>query len=72
MLNQLPISVVRRWTDIAKACYLRGCVCQDCYYKEFFKDNRQGCRMKVTVVELVRVLGVPNELQDIKQIVINE
>ena len=52
-------SSVRRWTDIAIDCYSRGCVCQGCFYKNFFKDSPQKCQMKSTVLELVRIIGVP-------------
>ena len=51
---------VRRWTQTAIDCYKRGCVCQGCFYKDFFKDSVQRCQMKSSVIELVRVLGKPN------------
>lgn len=50
---------VRRWTKAAIACYKRGCICSGCYYKSFFKGSPQNCKMKLAVLELVRVLGRP-------------
>lgn len=49
----------RRWTKDSIACYLRGCVCEGCPYNSFFTDKRQKCRMKMAVIESVRVLGKP-------------
>lgn len=51
---------VRRWTSTAVDCYKRGCVCQGCFYSEFFSGSSQKCQMKATVLELVRVLGTPD------------
>lgn len=53
---------VRRWTSTAIECYKRGCVCNGCFYHEFFKGSNQRCQMKSTVLELVRVLGTPNNV----------
>ena len=48
---------VRRWTNTALECYVRGCVCEGCFYTDF---------LKASVLELVRVLGKPNvEIQQI-------
>lgn len=57
------VASVRRWTKAAIDCYQRGCVCENCYYSEFFKDSPQRCQMKATVLELVRVLGVPQSVE---------
>lgn len=56
---------VRRWTIDAINCYKRGCMCKGCFYDDFFKsdDSRQKCQMKAAVLELVRVVGVPEGLQ---------
>ena len=60
-----PIAV-RRWTNTALECYKRGCVCEGCFYTDFFNGTSQRCQMKASVLELVRVLGKPNvELQQI-------
>lgn len=55
---------VRRWTPTAIECYKRGCMCGGCFYRDFFNKSNQRCHMKATVLELVRVIGVPDvELQ---------
>lgn len=57
---------VRRWTNTALECYKRGCVCEGCFYTDFFNGTSQKCQMKASVLELVRVLGKPNvELQQV-------
>ena len=57
---------VRRWTNTALECYKRGCVCEGCWYTDFFNSSSQKCQMKASVLELVRVLGKPNvELQQV-------
>lgn len=58
------VASVRRWTKAAIDCYERGCVCTDCYYKDFFNGSPQRCQMKATVLELVRVLGKPNNAEE--------
>lgn len=50
----------RRWTNTALECYKRGCVCDGCFYSDFFNDTAQKCQMKASVLELVRVLGKPD------------
>ena len=50
---------LKRWTPAAKQCYLRGCVCKGCFYDNFFTDSRDKCRMKSSVMELVRKFGAP-------------
>ena len=55
---------VKRWTPTALECYKRGCVCDGCFYSDFFSATAQRCQMKASVLELVRVLGKPDvELQ---------
>lgn len=53
--------VVRRWTLTAIDCWQRGCVCEGCFYQQFFGEGQpyQKCQMKAAVVELVRVIGIP-------------
>lgn len=48
---------VRRWTVSAIDCYFRGCVCSGCPVYEIL-GNR--CRMKQSVLMLVRKFGKPN------------
>ena len=47
--------MVYRWTQAAKECYDRGCVCYGCYYSTF----NYRCIMKQTVLALVRKFGKP-------------
>ena len=51
---------VKRWTPTALECYKRGCVCEGCFYSDFFSATAQKCQMKASVLELVRVLGKPD------------
>ena len=64
------VASVRRWTKAAIDCYQKGCVCSNCYYKDFFNGSPQKCQMKATVLELVRVLGIPQNIEP-KQSVLN-
>ena len=52
---------LKRWSVGAKQCYLRGCVCEGCFYNDFFTDSKQKCRMKSAVFELVKKIGAPCE-----------
>lgn len=65
---------VRRWTETAKMCYLRGCICESadctpsiCEYKVILGKE---CRMKATVIELVRKFGIPKGVSE--RTVLNE
>ena len=51
---------VKRWTPTALECYKRGCVCDGCFYSDFFSATAQKCQMKAAVLELVRTIGAPN------------
>lgn len=55
-----------RWTPSAKQCYFRGCVCNGCFYNEFFKDKQ--CQMKKSVIELVKQIGAPERSKENEQI----
>lgn len=46
----------RSWTSGAIECYQRGCVCEGCLTGQIIE---QHCRMKTTVIELVKRLGPP-------------
>lgn len=51
----------KNWTPTAEECYRIGCNCSKCnIYKIYFSENYFKCRMKETVIELVRKLGKPN------------
>lgn len=53
-------TVSKNWTPTAVDCYLLGCSCSKCnLYNIYFKHKEQKCRMKETVIELVRRFGVP-------------
>lgn len=61
------------WTISAVECYKRqkaGLGCKGCYYDTFFskepptrlmKGRHQTCQMKKTIIELIRVIGLPPE-----------
>ncbi len=52
----------KNWTPTAIDCYNLGCRCSKCnLYKNYFFNTSNKCRMKETVIELVRKIGVPKE-----------
>ena len=52
----------KNWTPTAIDCYSIGCICSKCnLYKIYFANTDYRCRMKDTVIELVRRLGMPNK-----------
>ena len=55
---------VYRWTQDAVECYKRGCNCNGCFFENFFSGYvnhpRPKCKMKKSVLELVRILGKPD------------
>lgn len=53
------MSIPRRWSKGAKECYKIGCNCSICeVVPSWFKER---CRMRGSVIELVRVLEKPFE-----------
>lgn len=46
------------WTEQAIYCYKRGCICDGCFIKETIETP---CRMKRSVLEIVRLHGKPPE-----------
>lgn len=55
-------TVSKNWTPTAIDCYSIGCICSKCnIYKLYFADTNIRCRMKDTVIELVRRLGTPQK-----------
>jgi hypothetical protein len=55
-------AVSKKWTPTAIDCYLLGCSCSKCnIYKIYFYNTEMRCRMKDTVIELVRRIGVPSK-----------
>jgi len=54
----------KNWTPTAIDCYSIGCSCSKCnLYKIYFSEGNFRCRMKETVIELVRRLGAPKEVK---------
>ena len=51
--------VLRRWTDCAIECYLRSCVCENCFFNTSLKSTK--CKLKAVVVMLVAKYGVPTK-----------
>lgn len=65
MITNMSItSTQRKWTKTACACYLRGCRCSGCYYEWFFRDSPYKCKMKYTILELIKKFGLPENLQN--------
>lgn len=55
-------TVSKKWTPTAVDCYLIGCTCSKCNLnKIYFSQSVTKCRMKDTVIELVRRVGVPHD-----------
>lgn len=55
-------TVSKNWTPTAIDCYSIGCSCSKCnLYKLYFAETAGNCRMKDTVIELVRRFGAPNK-----------
>lgn len=50
-----------RWSPSAIKCYQRSCACKDCEYS--LLNSR--CRMKKTVLDLIRNIGIP-QMDDCK------
>ena len=59
-----PDTLLRNgWTPTAIECYKRGCVCDGCFYQNFFSKGvkTQKCQMKRTVLSLCRKYGKPTK-----------
>ena len=55
-------SISKNWTPTAIDCYKSGCACSKCnLYKLYFKNSNTKCKMKETVIELVRRIGTPEK-----------
>lgn len=53
------------WTKSAEDCYAIGCMCSKCsLFKFFFSKRKYKCKMKDTVLELVRLIGVPKNCKN--------
>ena len=54
-------TICKNWTPTAKECYQLGCNCSKCnLYKIYFTKSLFKCKMKETVIELVRKYGKPD------------
>ena len=50
----------QNWTQSAVDCFSIGCSCSRCFlYSVYFSKRDYKCRMKESVIELVRKFGVP-------------
>lgn len=50
----------KNWTPTAIECYKLGCNCSKCnVHKIYFVGRTFKCKMKETVIELVRKFGIP-------------
>lgn len=60
MLEKEVLKMVKykRWTPAAIECYNRGCICNGCFYNQFFTEKHQKCHMKESVLQLVKDLGL--------------
>ena len=55
-------TISKNWPPTAIDCYSIGCTCSKCnIYKIYFAKSEGKCRMKDTVIELVRRLGIPTK-----------
>jgi hypothetical protein len=60
--NELGIyGDISSWTNSSIMCYNRRCRCDGCFYQLFFKDSEDKCKMKSSVMELVKKLGIPKK-----------
>lgn len=57
-------TMLKRWTKSAIDCYMRGCRCNNCLMNKL----ESKCRMKTTVIELVKILGAP-KLKEKREII---
>lgn len=53
------------WTPLAKDCYQRNCRCDGCYFNGLFgfTDPVQVCKMKLSVIKLVKQWGLPDDIK---------
>ena len=49
----------KNWTPTAIDCYSIGCCCYKCNLYKIYFNKGTRCRMKETVIELVRKFGAP-------------
>ena len=59
LLHNIPN--YERWTKSAIFCYKRGCNCRNCPIKEIVETK---CKMKYSVIKLVKNIGKPKDIQE--------
>ena len=69
-MNLESSGLVRRWTESAKLCYKRGCVCQGCEINNLNLSVK--CVMKEVVLKLIKKHGLPEDLISTKGAIIDE
>lgn len=58
-------AISKSWTSAAIDCYMLGCSCYKCNLnKIYFLNSNFKCKMKETVIELVRRYGIPDEIKN--------
>lgn len=62
--------VLRRWTDSAKSCYKRGCVCEGCEVNNLNLSVK--CVMNEVVKRLILKHGLPDDLISTKGVIIED
>ena len=67
ILRYVPKSLIRNWTYEAKECYLRGCNCNKCFVIKYLSSsNKDKCKMKAVVLQLVKKFGKPTCIEEYK------
>lgn len=61
ILRPVCNSQCERWTPATIECYKRGCSCKGCDYENILESTY--CHGKSVVLELVRVLGIPEGIE---------
>lgn len=56
-------SKIRGWNDLTLMCYERNCICKGCEFHNRFEGST--CQVKASVLESVRVLGIPYERDEV-------
>ncbi len=63
MINRYNVAccetTTKNWTPTAKECYKLGCNCSKCILYKIYFYKYHNCKMKETVIELVKRFGAP-------------
>ena len=61
-------TISKRWTPTAIDCYKLGCNCPKCnLYRIYFASGDSKCNMKYTVLNLVKNVGVPHDMESVDE-----